>query len=342
MIRNKNTQVLFIFEPNIKLRKYFEQKLNSFSSIKLLFPEPANEKTWLKHCANADIVVGWRPTMRLLQEAKQLSLYINPGAGVQHLVPLFKKLDNIRKVILVNGHGNSYFTAQHAVALLLALMNQVVHHHNWMRDGKWRTGDSEAKSIPLRDRKIGLLGYGNVNTKIHKFLSGFEIEFAVLRQHWKKQIEPAPTPIKKYTPAKLYNFLQYIDILIISIPQTTKSIGLIGKQELELLGKEALLVNIGRGNIIDEECLFNALKNKTIKGAAIDVWYNYFPEADLKEKKYPSQFPFHTLNNIILSPHRAASPFDDLRRWDEVIENIVRFSEGRNDFLNIVDLNEEY
>ena len=57
-------------------------------------------------------------------------------------------------------------------------MNKVVLHHNWMKEGKWRLGDSQAASIPLRDRKIGFLGYGAVNRNVHRFLSGFDNEFS--------------------------------------------------------------------------------------------------------------------------------------------------------------------
>lgn len=88
--------------------------------------------------------------------------------------------------------------------------------------------------------------------------------------------------------------------------------------------------------------MYESLKNKVIAGAALDVWYNYSPGKDKTGKEYPYEFPFHKLNNVLMSPHRAASPFGDLKRWDEVIENIAKVSKGRKDYLNIVDLKEEY
>jgi phosphoglycerate dehydrogenase-like enzyme len=94
--------------------------------------------------------------------------------------------------------------------------------------------------------------------------------------------------------------------------------------------------------VIDEEAFYKALSEKQIAGAAIDVWYEYRPEEDPEGRKFPSSFPFHKLDNVVLSPHRGASPMDDLRRWDEVIENITRFAEGREDFINIVDLERGY
>ena len=203
-------------------------------------------------------------------------------------------------------------------------------------------GDKEAKSIPLRYRKVGLLGYGAINSKVHKFLSGFNVDFSVLKRTWEEKELDCPTEIKRYIPTQLHQFLEYIDTLIIAVPQTSDTVGLIGQRELRLLGPEGLLVNVSRGIVVDEQSLYESLKNGIIAGAAIDVWYEYRPEPDDDGKKYPYSFPFYELENIILSPHRAASPFDDLERWDEVIENIKRYVAGRTDFLNIIDLERSY
>ncbi|NHJ14699.1 MAG: hypothetical protein EAX95_13550 [Candidatus Thorarchaeota archaeon] len=289
----------------------------------------------------ADIVVGWRPTREFLDAAKEMRLFINPGAGVQHHLEAFRELAKDRDIILVNGHGNSYFTAQHAVALLLALSNKLIPHHNWMVEGHWRRGDDNASSIPMRNRHIGFLGYGAVNSKVHRFLSGFDVEFSILRRE-RIQNDELPTDAVMYTPADLSEFLTKVDTLIVAVPLTSETKGLLRREELKLLGTDGLLVTLARGEVIDEEGLFKALKEKDIAGAAIDVWYNYRPEPDENGRKYPYAYPFHELDNVVLSPHRGASPMNDLRRWDEVIENIKRFVAGRDDFLNIVDLEKGY
>jgi len=342
MARVRQITVLFIWQAPDRLREYLAAGLKQQPQVKLVYPPDVEEETLIGLAPDADVIIGWRPTKKLLAAAKRLNLFINPGAGVQHLIELFRELTKTRQVTLVNGHGNSYSTAQHAVALLLALLNKVVPHHNWMVQGNWRKGDKDAASIPLRGRKVGLLGYGAVNSKVHRFLAGFDVEFHALRNNWSKLTEAPPTPLVKYVPAELDEFLRAIDILIVSLPSTPKTNGLIGKREFELLGPDGLFVNIGRGPIVDEESLYNALKEKTIAGAAIDVWYNYTPTEDEGGRSSPYNCPFHELNNVVLSPHRAASPFRDLTRWDEVIENISRFGSGRTDFLNVVDTEAGY
>ncbi|NHJ47416.1 MAG: hypothetical protein FK733_06495 [Asgard group archaeon] len=339
----KEITVLFIWKVRDELREYLKKGLKEFSNVKLIFPEEAENDIYLKHAPNVDVIVGWRPAEELLQTAQNLKLYLNPGVGVQHLIELFKKVNETRNITLCNGHGNTYFTAQHAVALLLALTNKLIPHHNWMVKGEWRKGDADARSTPLRTREVGLLGYGAINTKLHKFLSGFDVNFHILKRDWdRKRVESFPTPVKKYSQTELHKFMENIDILFVSIPLTSQTNGLITKKELELLGPDGLLVTVARGEVIDEESLYNALKNKTITGAAIDVWYNYRPEPDNEGRKYPANFPFHELDNVILSPHRGASPMNDLKRWDEVIENISRFVRGESNFLNVVNLENEY
>ncbi|MHA2306795.1 MAG: NAD(P)-dependent oxidoreductase, partial [Candidatus Hodarchaeales archaeon] len=331
---NRDTTVLFTWKVNERLKKYIMTHLNDVPHLNLIFPKPQVE-ILLEHAPKADILVGWRVKDEIKLAAKKMKLYINPGVGIRHHIEFFRKLNLKREVLLINGHGNNYFTAQHAVAMLLSLMNKIIIHHNWMVDGHWRMRDEDAKSVPLRYRRIGLLGYGAINKQVHKFLKGFNVEFSVLRRHWPKNEEGMPTSANKYLPSDLDLFLKEIDILIIAVPETSETIGLIGTTELNKLGAHSILVNVSRGSVVNEKDLYEALVQKKITGACIDVWYEYDPKPDTNGSKFPYHFPFHELNNVVLSPHRAASPFDDLERWNEVIENIKRFNRGESHFLNV-------
>jgi phosphoglycerate dehydrogenase-like enzyme len=338
----RQTNVLFIWKVREELKAYLKDGFCELQNVTLHFLEDVSEENLLLHAPDADILVGWRPSRNLLDTAANFRLFINPGVGVQHHLETFRDLVKTRNVSLINGHGNTYFTAQHAVALLLALTNKIIPHHSWMKEGQWRKGDADAKSIPLRDRQVGFLGYGAVNSKVHRFLSGFDVSFHVCRRSWNEETTTLPTPVQRYTTEELNEFLKEIDILIVGVPQTPETIGLIGGRELELLGGKGLVVTVARGLVIDEEAFYKALLKNKIMGAGIDVWYEYQPEADSEGRKYPSAYPFHELDNVVLSPHRGASPMDDLRRWDEVIENITRFAQGRDDFINVVELERGY
>ena len=341
-MNGKKILVCFSSKVSIEVQNHLKESLKTLSNVKLMFPEDTSDDYLKNIVSEVDVLIGWRPSKILLESGKNLKVFINPGAGVKHLLDLFIELNRFKKVTLINGHGNSYFVAQHAVAMLLTLTNKTIPHHIWMKEGKWRTGDRDAASIPLRFREVGLLGYGAINKKVHQFLAGFDVKFHILRKNWNKQKDKLPTEAKKYDIAELNAFLKEIDVLMIAVPHTSLTSGLIKARELKLLGAKGLIINVARGDIINQEDLYNALKNRTILGAAIDLWYNYHPPANKRGLKYPYEFPFHNLDNIVLSPHRGYSPFSDLLRWDEVIENINRISQGRSDLINVVDLKEEY
>jgi phosphoglycerate dehydrogenase-like enzyme len=363
------TTVLFIFDAPSRLRAHLEDRLAECGGVRLVFgaapaPEAAvdgpDRRWWhadlLAAAAEADVIVGWRPTPDLLGAAERMRLFVHPGVGVQHLIDDFRLLAATRPVVLSNGHGNTVFTAQHVVALLLAITNKVVAHHNWMREGRWRTGDADGKSIPLAGRHVGLLGYGSVNRRVHRHLTSFGPTVSVLRRSWSADRHPAahldrdePPHLDlgaahRFEPADLATFLDVVDVLSIAVPLTDETKGMIGSAEFARLGPTGLVVNVGRGAVVDEAALFDALRDRTIAGAAVDVWYDYEPTADAAGRRYPwsPHCPFHELDNIVLSPHRAASPFDDLGRWDEVVENIRRVAAGRSDLLNVVDLTRGY
>jgi phosphoglycerate dehydrogenase-like enzyme len=344
MIKKK---VLFLWNIREELKDHLKDNLKDIPGLELHFTDNVEEDFTPNspHIKDADIIIGWQPSLELLQSAKNLKIFINPGVGVQHLINMFREITKTRKIRLINGHGNTYFTAQSAVALLLSLMNKIVPHHNAMKEGKWRLGDDFAKNIPLRDLTVGLLGYGAINSKVHNFLKGFKVDFAALKTSWDPNDQEFPTPLKKYTMNELHAFLTNVNILIVAVPLTSLTRNMIEEKELEIFTKNksvAILVNISRGPVVNEKALFDHLESNKLTGAALDVWYDYNPEPDQEGKKYPSHYPFYKLDNIILSPHRSASPFDDLERWDEVIENIRRFSVGRTDYLNIVNLEKEY
>ncbi len=334
------TRVLFLWPPAEDLRRLFADRLADAPGVELVFPPDSEPATLLGLAPQAQVMIGWRPTPELLAAAARLELFINPGAGVQSIVGLLR--ESGRSITLVNDHGNAYATAQHAVALLLSLANKVIPHHNWMAAGEWRKGDADAASVTLRGKTVGLLGYGHVNRLVHRFLSGFDLQFAALRRDWSGRAGPLPTPVEKLGPADIDRLFEESDVVMVSVPETAQTTGLVDFGRLVLLGADGMLVNYARGAVVVEDALYRALKERIIAGAAIDTWYSYRPDPDPAGRKRPYHLPFHELDNIVLSPHRAASPIFGLERWDGVVENIRRFAAGRRDFDNIVDLERGY
>ena len=351
--------MLFLWDVPDALRERISAALSAVPRLNLMIPSPAEEAEFVRLAPDADVIIGWRPSPELFQAAARLSLYIFPGVGVQHLIKPIIAINEARAasggppVTLVNGPGNTYFTAQHAVALLFALTNRIISNHNSMAAGYWRAHADNPPSLPLRDRKIGFLGYGEVNRKAHRLLSGCGAEISALKRSWSaprasprfgEEIAQTPLPLYgRYTSGELDAFLTASDTVIAALPLTGGTRGMIGARELSLLGTDGIIVNVGRGDVIEEGALYDALALRNIAGAAIDVWYEYRPGQDESGRSFPyaEEHPFHDLDNIVLSPHRAASPLSDIGRWDEAIENIRRFASCLP-LLNVVDLSLGY
>ncbi|MCC7478884.1 hypothetical protein IT575_10545 [bacterium] len=314
---------------------------------------PGSDEALAAQLPLADVILGPKVTPEQLMQCQRLQLWINPWAGVQQIVGSFQQVRadweaaQGRPLLLANSHGNAYQTAQHGAALTLALCNQLARHDSAMRRGEWRLWKDDWPSTPLRGRTLGLLGYGHLGQHIHRFLSGFELDFIALKREWRVETADAGDtaglrPLsRRYDSAELLQFCSASDIIVCTLPATPATEGLIGEAQLAALGPQGLLVNLGRGSVLQEAALYHALREGTIAGAAIDVWYNYRPEADAQDRLYPydaQAHPFHELPNLLLSPHRAASPLEEPSRWDDVVENLRRACQGRRDFLSLVDI----
>lgn len=188
----------------------------------------------------------------------------------------------------------SKYVAEKAVALTLSLLGKVNHYHTLLKEGNWaeRNSSSRVPWVTIQDKTIGLYGYGRIGKKIHTMLQGFGCEFATIDRE--KEYPEDITLVKNLT-----NLVQVSDIIIIAAPLNDTTEGVFDERILSRM-KHKYLINVGRGKVVNESALYNALKDKKLKGYASDVWYNYPKE---KELCYPSSYPVHELDNILLSNH---------------------------------------
>lgn len=329
-------QVLIGIDMEEDLRTWFEQSITNLTNLEVIICG-ADIKEWKPYQDTVEFLITWNPDEEFIEGTRQLEGLMIPGSGVSTRIPPLKTILQSKNIKLMNSHGNAYATAQGAISILFALLNKVVTHHKWMEQGRWRLGDEEGATFMLHNCTVGLLGYGAIMQHVHRFLKPFDVNFAVCRTDANKNVDGVAT----YATADLHAFLKATDILIIGVPLLPETEGMIGPAELEALGQDSFLVNIARGKVIDEQALYEALDQGKIAGAAIDVWYNYKPEPDEEGRLFPYAYPFYKLDNVVLSPHRAASPQMDHRRFSDVLENMIRYNEGR-ELLNLVDLDKGY
>ena len=281
-----------------------------------------------------DILVSYRLNEEQLQFAGSLKVLFIPYAGVNHF-PLkeLKELD----VNVANSHANTKFVAEHAFALGLAVMGRVVEFHNDLAQGNWnRSGLYEDYWTSMYNKKSTILGTGSIGSQIAKLLSVFSCEIT----GFKKTVPDNPIPHFDSVTNNLEQAVADADIVFVCLPLTKKTEGLIDKTVLEMM-KDKFIVNVGRGRIIEQEALYNALKEGILKGAALDVWYNY-PKIGEAYSKIPADYPFNKLKNVVMSPHAAshtqAAEHADI---DETMSNLLNYIKT-GELRNRVNRDEEY
>jgi phosphoglycerate dehydrogenase-like enzyme len=129
--------------------------------------------------------------------------------------------------------------------------------------------------------------------------------------------------------------LPQADYVVSSVRLAPNTEGLFGAAEFNLMRSSAFFVNVSRGTVVRERAFYEALRDRKIAGAAVDVWYNYPKDPD--ETCLPSRFPFHELPNLLMSPNRSSWTKQMLEgRIRDVAENIERLAAGKP-LINLVD-----
>jgi phosphoglycerate dehydrogenase-like enzyme len=187
--------------------------------------------------------------------------------------------------------------------LMLAAAKNILPMDHALRQSDWRPRYAPDTALLLTGKTALILGFGHIGRVLAKYLKAFDMKILATRNSVESR--EFEDNIDIYSSSALRDLLPVTDFLVIALPLTTATEGLIGQDELALLPPEAILVNIGRGAIIDQAALYNALKQRRIAGAGIDVWYNYPKDEDARAHTLPANHPFHELDNVVMSPHRA-------------------------------------
>ncbi len=230
-----------------------------------------------------------------------LRAVVVPFAGVP--APTCELVARYPQISLHNLHYNVVPTAEMALTLLLSAAKFVVPIDRELRNGDWRSRYAETPVAVMHGKTVLILGYGQIGQHLAPICQAMGMNVIGVRRD-----PPAPgdgNDVEVYPPGALHQLLPRANALVNILPLTPETQGMIGADELALLPDDAIVVNIGRGATIDEEALFEALASGRLLAAGIDVWYNYPKTDEDRADTPPSRFPFHELDNVVMSPHRA-------------------------------------
>lgn len=234
---------------------------------------------------------------------------------------------------LCNCFGHEEAITEYVMAAILTRYVPLNEADAQLRVGDWRysAGHSGGLRPECSGSSIGILGYGHIGRAVARRAKAFNMEVHVANRSEVLTDEY----VDFYHPlSESENFYSCVDVLVMALPLTDATVGLVDINAFAAMRPNCLVVNVGRGQVIEEEALYDALKNNRIGGAVIDTWYVY--PSEINSAPYPGNLPFHELENIIITPHMSGWTWGTIRRRQQLIaENIRRLANGEK-MLNVI------
>jgi phosphoglycerate dehydrogenase-like enzyme len=283
------------------------------------------EDELLPRLSEVDVVVTLAFTPAMGAAASRLRLVQVPGAGVDRV----DRRALPASAVVANAYGHDRGIAEYVLGAMLAWNHRFVSVDASLRRGRWEAAWSHDAPPPpfvpeLGGKTLGILGYGRIGQAVARRARAFDMTVHAIRR------EPKGTSAEGLAslvgPEGLEALLRGADYVAITLALTPETRGMIGARQLALMKRSAVLITVARGEVVDEDALYEALAGGTIAGAALDVWYRYpaGPGPTL-----PSRRPFHELPNVLMTPHVSGWTEGMLEARASVIaRNIARIARG--------------
>ena len=263
----------------------------------------------------------------ILEKCKNLKVISRHGVGYDNVDIKFLKKNNI--TLLVTATTASASPAEHIMFMILNISKGKNFYDQAVRNGKFESimHMKNNNNFELSNKKILIVGFGRIGRKLIKRCLGFEMKVYAYDPFVDNRLIESFGGIKV---DDLNKSLKEIDILSLSVPLTEKTHNMINLEKMKIMKKSAVIINTSRGGVVNERDLNEALNNKIIYGAGLDVF----------EKEPPTNAnPLLTNENVLLSPHAATFTEECLSKMSiETVQNIINFFENKLDKSMIVKL----
>jgi D-3-phosphoglycerate dehydrogenase len=243
---------------------------------------------------------------QLIDAAKNLRFVCRAGAGMDNIDVAYATEKNIK---LINAsEGNMDAVGEHAVGMLLSLMNHFNTADAEIRNGEWKREAN--RGFELKGKTVGIIGYGFMGKSFAKKLSGFEVD-VIAYDKYKTGFSD-----RYAREVSMEEIVKHSDVLSVHVPLTKETNGMINDELLFHFKKPIFFINTSRGKVARVQAILNAIKDGKILGAGLDV---------LETEKFPAlgeQEWFDDLKRsgkVLLTPHVAGWTFDSYRRISEVM-----------------------
>ncbi len=240
-----------------------------------------------------------------------------PFTGLNGLdLPLLESMN----VTVHNTSAHAPFIAERAFAFILSLQSHIIISHQRLIEGDWSRKSNQYEQFwhSLFHKKVAIYGYGHIGKALHQMLVPFHCPIGILS--YKGRDYPDTQNFET-----LKDLASWCDIFVVAVPLSDATSGIISADIFQaLIGKS--LINIARGPIIDEEALYQSLRRGQLYGFASDVWYNYPDEEH--PSVYPSRYPLHSFDNVIMTPHDGGAESSSINvRYEDTLNQIITIHE---------------
>lgn len=276
----------------------------------------------LDRLRDAEVFVGGRFTAEMADAAEKLRLVHVAGAGTDRVD--FSALS--ADVLVANTFHHERSIAEFVLAATIMLRRGFLTQDRALRKGVWASSvydDTITQPPTLHGARVGFVGFGHIGRQTWKLLRALGCEGAAVTGSGR--VRDAEGLSWAGDVSRLDELARISDVLVVSAPLTEETTGMIGRNQLSALGPEGVLVNVGRGPLVDENALYDALLTGRVGAAAIDVWYRYPDATGTGAVCAPSELPFAELPNVLMTPHASGITADTFKgRADDIAANIGR------------------
>ena len=313
-------KIVFHGQNAVNFRSGFEQLVDPVHTI-VDVSDTLSAPGEAAHYASADVIVGIKLDASM-PRPQRLRLYHAPAAGTDAIDPALLPDTSA----LCNCHGHEDAIAEYVFAALLARHVPLVQADADLRQGRWTfwAGRPNALRTELGAQTIGLLGFGHIAKAIALRAKAFGMPV-----HAANRSPVASAHVDRaFALTDLPAFLAGVDIVVVTLPLTPQTQGLVDTAAFAAMRPGAWLVNVGRGPVVAEQALFDALRSGHLGGAVIDTWYRY--PTPTQAECAPSSLDFASLPNVTMTPHMSGWTAGTVhRRQLTMADNISRLATGR-------------
>ena len=277
-----------------------------------------------RHVGEADVLLAQHFPVEVFDKARRLHWFQSTNAGVDSIFPI---RDRIGDLIVTSARG------MHGEIIADFVMAGMTMMHwdfpRFMREQSRKEWYARGVA-PLAERVLGVVGLGSIGTAIAGRAKSAGMTVVGSKRDATQSVAGVDT---LFPPTGLDELLQLSDFVVLAVPQVPETTGLIGREQIRLMGHTTFLINIARGSVIVESELVEALRAGTIAGALLDVF---------EKEPLPADSPLWTMPNVIVTPHTAGYPSNyDTRVFKIFGDNLQRFLE-KKPLRNVVDLKQGY